>query len=113
MNAEIEAGNSRARRHSQFEYWSCEITAEKLRGAPERLVEHPAGNWPAWKSIEIQVDGKWYRLGSTDLMDDVRISGSIPLAPMPGDVAIVCRTARYGARVTPEAIYLINAWSDG
>jgi hypothetical protein len=102
-----------------FEYWDDAELKKKLANAEQRWRTHKRdGNWPEWRSRQVKIDGTWYDLCRTDLCDDIRTWGLIPLAPSPpaelantAQVNSECHT--YGARVTADTIYVIDSLSDG
>ena len=51
--------------------------------------------------VEIQYEGRWRILGSTDLCDDVRTYSAHVPRPM------------FGARITPRGFWVIDSGSDG
>lgn len=120
----IDAANKLVReRNGPFEYWDAKTVEEKLRGVETRMREHPAteGKYPqdAWYSKQVKIDGRWLDLCRTDLCDDVRTSGAIPIMPRPPagleNVAQVMEQYDrcFGARVTDDAIFIIDSYSDG
>jgi hypothetical protein len=100
-----------------FTYYGPEFV-ETLKDKPTRYYEHPAeyksdgSLWsPAWQSIQVCHDGRWYHVCRTDLTDNVTTWGAIPFG---GDGKCQIRYERsYGARVTDDTIYVIDSWSDG
>ena len=65
--------------------------------------------------IRILFRGQWLRLGRSDLDDQVRtrVGGSSERGFYENPLAYHRRAAIYGARVTPEAFYVLDALTDG
>jgi hypothetical protein len=113
----IDNANAYVRkRRDDFEYWDVGTLKQKMAVAERDLKEHDSALCvSAWYSHRVKIDGKWFDLCRTDLCDDIRTWGSVPLFPVPSDVAQV--TANYdktfGARVTDDTIFIIDSISDG